>query len=99
MAHDELVDWRARAHQYGGRSRAPAAGTARTLPRRGDRSRITGEHGDVQGADVDAELEGVGRDDAADEPLAQPTFDLATAQRQVAAAVAPDQLRHARHIL
>ena len=42
-----------------------AAGPAGPLPGRGDRARVAGQHGDVERADVDAELERVGRDDAA----------------------------------
>ena len=99
MPHDELVDRRARSNQHRGRSRRSTAGAARALPGGGDRTRVAREHGDVERADVDAELERVGRDDAADHPFAQPAFDLATAQRQVAAAIAADLLGHARHVL
>ena len=74
-------------------------GTARPLPGRGNRPRISGEHRDIERADVDAELERVGRDDAAHQPLAQPALDLAPPQRQVAAAIAANQLGHAGHVL
>ena len=65
VPHDELIDRRARRHHHRRRRAGAAAGTARALPRRGDRARIAGEHADVEGADIDAEFERVGRDDAA----------------------------------
>ena len=66
-----------------------AAGAAGLLPERGDRARIAGEHGDVEVADVDAELERVGGHDA--EHLARRAARCSIARRrvrQVAAAVA-----------
>ena len=52
---------------------------------------ISGQDGDVQGPDVDPQLEGVRRDDAQDLALAQALLDLAPLEGQVAAAVAADQ--------
>ena len=51
---------------------------------------------DVERADVDAELERVGRDDSADRALTQTALDLAAPVRQVAAAVAADHIGGAR---
>src|SRR4029453_5418989 len=48
------------------------------------------------GADVDAELERVRRDHAADRAVAQAALDLAAAQGQIAAAVAADDVLAAR---
>src|SRR5262249_57850976 len=44
--------------------------------------------GDVEVADVDAELEGIGRADAEHFALAQPLLDCPAPRRQVAAAIA-----------
>ena len=88
VAHDELIDRRAARDQDRGGSPGPAAGAAGALPGRGDRARIAGHHRHVERADVDAELQRVGRDDGADQPVAQPALDLAPPVRQIAAAIA-----------
>ena len=64
MRDHELVERRAGRHEDRRRPAAAPPGAAGLLPERGDRARIAGEHGDVEVADVDAELERVGRDDA-----------------------------------
>ena len=99
MAHDELVERRARRHHHRRRSAGPAPGPAETLPRRRDRAGIPGEHRHVERADVDAKFERVGGDDAAHGPVAQPLLDLAPPVRQVPAAVAADHVRLARRAL
>ena len=96
VPHHELIDRRARRHHHRRRLPGAAAGAAGALPRRGNRAGIAGHHAHVERADVDAELERVGRDHAAHLPGAQALLDLAPAQRQIAAAIAADALRHAR---
>ena len=71
------------------RALAPAR-PAELLPRRRDRARVAGQDRDVQAPDVDAELERIGRDDAEDLAVAQPSLDRPALRRQVAAAVAAD---------
>jgi hypothetical protein len=54
----------------------PAApGPADLLPRRGDVAGISRQHGDVQPADVDAELERVGAHDTEDLACPQASLD------------------------
>src|SRR5262249_61959449 len=79
---------RARRHQDRGRPPAPPAGAPGLLPQRGDAAGIAGEHGDVEVADVDAELERIGRDDAEHLALAQTLLDRPATRRQIAAAIA-----------
>ena len=57
---------------------------------------IAEQHRHVEAADVDAQLEGVGGDDAQHRAVAQAALDLAPLQRQVAAAVAADHALGAR---
>ena len=54
---------------------------------------IAGHHAHVERADVDAELQRVGRDHGAHAAFAQPFLDLAPALRQIAAAVAANLVR------
>jgi hypothetical protein len=60
------------------------------LPGRGHAARVAEEHGGVEAADVDPQLERVGGHDPQHRALAQPPLDLTPLQRQVAAAVAAD---------
>ena len=87
VADDVLVERRAARHQHRGRLARAPPGAPGALPGRGDRARVARHHGDVERADVDAELERVGRDDGADLAVAQPLLDLAPPVRQIAAAV------------
>ncbi len=96
VADDELIDRRAAGHEHRRRSRRAAAGAAGALPGGGDRARIAGHHRHVERADVDAQLERVGRDDRAHLPVAQPALDLAPPVRQVAAAIAADHVGRSR---
>ena len=96
IADDELIDRRAARDEHRRRSRRPAAGAAGALPRRGNRARIPGHDRHVERADVDAELQRVGRDDRAHHAVAQAALDLAAAVRQVAAAIAADHVGRAR---
>ena len=69
VADDELIERRAAGHHHRRRAARPPPGAARALPRGGNRARIAGHHGHVERADVDAELERVGRDDGAHRAL------------------------------
>ncbi len=88
VGHHELVQRRARRHQDGRRPAAATAGAAGLLPERRDPAGIASQHRDVQVADVDAELERVGRDDAEHLALAQALLDRPAPGGQVAAAIA-----------
>ena len=90
VVDDVLVDRRAGRDEDPDARLEPATGPPELLPRRRDRARVAGEHRDVQGADVDAELERVRRDDAEDLAVAQAALDRAALGRQVAAAIAAD---------
>ena len=70
-------------------SPAPA-GAPQLLPRARHRAGIAGEDRDVQRADVDAELQRVGGDDAEDLAVAQAALDRPALRGQVAAAIAAD---------
>ena len=65
-----------------------AAGAAGLLPGGGHRARVPAHEADVQRADVDAQLQGVGGDHRAHRALAQAALDGATLAGQVAAPVA-----------
>ena len=82
----ELVATRTAADRPGLPPRPPGP-----LPGAGDRPGVAGQHRDVERPDVDAELEGVGRDDAQDLARPQALLDLPPLERQVAAAVAADE--------
>ena len=90
MVDDVLVDRRARCDEDGDAGALPPAGPAELLPRGGHRTRVAGQDRDVEAADVDAQLERVGRDDTEDLAVAQPALDRSAFGRQVAAAIAPD---------
>jgi hypothetical protein len=92
VADHELVDGRAARHQHRGRPARPAPGAARALPGGRDGARVARPSPHVERADVDAELERVGRDDRAHGALAQAALDLAPPLRQVAAAIAAHAL-------
>ena len=83
-----LVDRRRRRDEDRDAHVAPATGASHLLPGGGDRARVAGQHRDVEAADVDAQLEGVGADDAQDLAVAQPALDRSPLRGQVAAAVA-----------
>ena len=90
MVDDVLVDRGAGRDEDRDARPRPPAGPPELLPGRGDRARVAGHDRHVEPADVDAELERVGGDDAEDLAVAQPALDRPALGRQVAAAVAPD---------
>jgi hypothetical protein len=85
---DVLVDRGARGDEDRDARLQPPARPADLLPGRGHGPWIAGEDGRVQPADVDAQLEGVGRDDAEDLPVTQALLDGAAFGGQVAAPIA-----------
>ena len=98
MAAEELVE-RVLA---GDVDREPAAAAARAaphLPQRRDRARERHDDRGVERADVDAELERVGRDDREQLAADQPRLELAPLLRRVAGAVGRDARRRARVVV
>ena len=92
VADDVLVERGAAGHQHGGRLPGAPAGPTRALPRRRDRARIAREHGHVERADVDPQLEGARGDHRPHVPVAQPFLDLAPPVWQVASPVPPHHI-------
>jgi hypothetical protein len=91
VVDDELVERRARGDKHGGRFPRFPAGPARPLPGAGDRPGIPGQDGHVEASDVDAELQGVRRDDPQDLSLPQALLDLPPLEGQIAAPVSADE--------
>ena len=87
MLDDVLVERCRGRYQHADRCVAPASGAARALPSRGEGSRVARQHHGIQRADVDAEFQSVGRDNAEDLPVAQLSLDLSSLPGQVAAAI------------
>ncbi len=90
MVDDVLVDRCARRDQDGHARLLAATGAPELLPCRGDRARIACEDRCIEPADVDSQLERVGRDHAEDLAVAEAALDRPPLRRQVAAAVAAD---------
>ena len=63
------------------------------MPGRGDGSGIPGHHNRVERTNIDAELEGVGRNHTANFSVAEAAFDLAALVGKITAAVAANGLR------
>ena len=87
MLDDELVERRARCHQHRRRRALPPSCAPRTLPGGRDRARISRHHHGVERADIDSQLQRVGRDHAANLALAQLALDFPPLARQVAGAI------------
>ena len=111
VAAEELVE-RVVAGDVDGQPAPAAPGAAPHLAQRGDRAREGHADRRVERADVDAELERVGRDDAEQLAVDEPLLELAPLLRGVARAVGRDpvaqvaaaevlerELREARHQL
>ena len=92
---EELVDRRRRADQRRQAGAGAASGSAHLLPGAGDGAGVADADRRVERADVDAQLERVGGDHAADPAVAQAGLDLVALVGQVAAAVAADRVRMA----
>ena len=93
---DKLVERGAARHEHRRRSAAAASGASRPLPGGRDRAGIAGHHTHVERADIDPEFQRIGRDDGADDALAQALLDFAPPLRQVAAPIAANLLARAR---
>ena len=92
VPHDKLIDRGAAGDHHGGR---PAGATTRasgTLPGRGNRARISGHHTHVERADVDAQLERVGRHHRSHGAFSQPFLDFAAPVRQISPAIPANAL-------
>jgi len=90
MVDDELVDRPGPRDENGhARLRTPAC-PAHLLPRCRDGAGVPGEDRNVEPADVDAELEGIGADHAQDFARPKAGFDRPTLGGQVPAAIATD---------
>jgi hypothetical protein len=85
---DELVERRAGGDEDREATGSPP-GPAELLPGGGDRARVAHEDRRLEAADVDAELECIGRHDSRHLARAEAGLDLAPVKRQVAAAIAP----------
>ena len=96
---DKLIERGAARHEHRGRSATAASGASGPLPGGRDRAGIAGHHAHVERADIDAELQRIGRDDGADAAFAQALLDFAPPLRQVAAAIAANLLARARRPL
>ena len=92
VAAEELVE-RVLARDVDRQPAAAAAGAAPHLAQRGDRARERDADRGVERADVDAELERVGGDDAEQLALDEPVLDLAPLLGRVAGAVRRDPRR------
>ena len=90
---EELVERVRRGDHYRGGDRAAPSRAPDLLPGGGDASGVAVQHGEGEGADVDAEFERVRADDAAQPAAAQVVLDPAAFLRQIAAAVAHDHHR------
>ena len=90
VVDDVLVDRRAGGDEDRDARALPPSGPPELLPGGRDRPRVAGQDRDVEAADVDAELERVGGDDAEDLAVAQAVLDRPPLGRQVAAAIAAD---------
>jgi hypothetical protein len=92
MRHEPLVELVVAGHEHGQRLLLLAPCSACLLPERGDGAREPVEHAGVEPADVDAQLQRVGGDDAAQLAVGQRLLDLAALLGQVAAAVGPHRV-------
>ena len=87
MLDDVLIERRRGRDEHADRGIAPAPGAARALPSGGEGTRVAGEHHGIERADVDAEFQCVGRNDAEDLSVPQLPLDFPPLSGQVAAAV------------
>ena len=90
VAHDVLVERLAAGHQHPQRAATAPARTPEPLPGRCNAARIAIEDADVQAADVHAQFQRRGGDNAVDTALAQTPFGLTAFARQVTAPIGKD---------
>ena len=90
MVHEVLVERIVLRHQHREGVPVPAPGSPGLLPHGGARARVAGQHGGVERADVDAELEGVRRRDREQLAVGQLPLELPTILGQVAGSVRLD---------
>ncbi len=86
LPHEELVE-RILTGNHDRKTSLAASRATPLLPERGDRPRKADGDRAVEPADVDAELERVGRCDAEQLAVRQPSLDLATLSRRVTGAI------------
>jgi hypothetical protein len=98
VAREVLVERRARRDHHGDAPGAPPAGAAEALPRPRDRAGVARADDRVEVAHVDAQLERVGGDDAADLALPEAPLHAAARLGEVAAAVGHDRVLDPRHL-
>src|SRR5438552_12149630 len=91
MVDEVLVQRAARRHIDRRRRPSPAARPPNLLPGACDRAGIAAEHGSIEVADVDAQLQGVRADHAPHRTVAESVLDLTPLQWKVATAVAADR--------
>ena len=92
MPHQVLIHRLVVRHEDRERRLALAAGAAGLLPGAGERRRSADQDRRVEAADVDAELERVGRDHAAELAREERLLDRAPLFRQVTAAIGTDAI-------
>ena len=96
VIYDELIERQRRRYQNGaGRPRAAPCASC-PLPGGRNGARVTGHHRDVERSDINAELQGMGGDHAANGSLAQTTFDLPAFQRQITSPVTANGVGRSR---
>ncbi len=70
MAHDELIERRRRSYQHGAGASTAASRASGPLPRGGDSAGVSGHDDGIERADIDAQFESTGRNDAANFSIA-----------------------------
>ena len=90
MVHEVLVERIVLRHQHRERVAVPSPRAPGLLPHRSARARVAGQHGGVERADVDAELECVRRRDREQFAVRQLPLELPTILGQVAGAIRLD---------
>ena len=96
MLHDELIERRRGSDQHGAGASAAAPGAAGALPSGGNRSGIARHDRGVERADVDAQLQRVRRNHAANAAFAQAVLDFAALAGEIASAIAANGGRLSR---
>ncbi len=99
MPHHVLVQRLRAGHHHPQRGLLATTGAAEALPGRGDAARIAVEDDHVQAADIHAQLQRRGADDAVDVPGTHRPLGFAPLGGQVAAAVGADAGRFARVVV